>query len=228
MEFFWLLCQICAAGLFLASKIGFSMAERQQGLTKDAYLIGAWAVYLLGIPFWVAIFVHEDDWIAAALEAGGIPILLLGLVLAIGRGRATLHPKLQKTVERLVHALAVIAVIGGLALSVYTFGNVALLNQWLEIGTVVGFLVGSYLLARRYPSGYLLYVLMHICMGWLMWRQDYLWLALQQVASLVFVGDAYYQWCQRNLCPECGAYFSEDNKRTADGMCQVCADVDAL
>jgi len=64
-------------------------------------------------------------------------------------------------------------------------------NQWLEIGLVGGFLIGTYLPAKEHTSGYLWYVLMHVCCAVLMLRQGYAWLFAQQLVSLGFIVDAY-------------------------------------
>ena len=36
-------------------------------------------VYILGVPAWVIILVGKHDWIAASIEAGGIPAMMFGL-----------------------------------------------------------------------------------------------------------------------------------------------------
>ncbi|MBI3626890.1 hypothetical protein HY224_02505 [Candidatus Uhrbacteria bacterium] len=66
------------------------------------------------------------------------------------------------------------------------------MNQWLEVSLTLGFLLGTYLLAKDKPSGYLWYILMNISCGWLMEIQGYHWLFVQQVLSLGFTVDAYY------------------------------------
>ena len=109
--------------------------------------------------------------------------MLLGLVTAL-RGTT-------KNTPRRLDLLAIVCIPLGFAYSLYDFGGLNTINQWLEIGLVVGFLVGTYLLAKERASGYLWYVLMHVTCGWLMWIQGYPWLFLQQVASLGFIVYAY-------------------------------------
>ena len=93
---------------------------------------------------------------------------------------------------RWLDRLAIICIPLGFTYSLYDFGGLNTINQWLEIGLVLGFLVGIYLLAKHYPSGYLWYdVLMHVSCNWLMWIQSYQWLFIQQLVSLVFIMDAY-------------------------------------
>jgi len=65
------------------------------------------------------------------------------------------------------------------------------LTQWAELGVVVGFLVGTYRLAKDRLDGYLWFLLMNASAGILVYMQGYYWLALQQALSLGFVLDAY-------------------------------------
>jgi len=95
--------------------------------------------------------------------------------------------------------LALICIPIGFAYSLYDFGGFNTLNQWLEIVLVAGFQVGTYLLAKERAVGYLWYMMMNISCGWLMWREDYQWLFLQQMASLLLVTDAYLMQKKRNI-----------------------------
>lgn len=179
--------QWLGGGFYLLNKIFLSLSERAK-LRNNAVLarrwrVLSWAVYLLGLPPWVIIFLHKRDWIAASLEAGGAPAMTLGLVTAI-RGTAHNPP-------RWLDRFALFCIPLGFAYSLYDFGGLTAVNQWLEIGLVMGFLAGTYLLARERASGYLWYVLMHVSCGWLMYRQGFRWLAIQQAASLIFIIDAY-------------------------------------
>lgn len=180
--------QWLGGGLYLLNKIFLSFAERASfhgaDVTSRRWRIASWAVYLIGLPPWVIIFVSWRNWIAAAVEASGAPAMLLGLIIAL-RGTT------QKT-PRILHRLAVVCVPLGFAYSLWDFGGLSTLKQWLEIGLVLGFLIGTYQIAKLRPSGYLWFVLMHISCGWLMWIQGYSWLFIQQVVSLVFIADAYY------------------------------------
>lgn len=44
----------------------------------------------------------------------------------------------------------------GVSYSLYPFGGITAFSQVLEIGVTIGFLLGSFLLAKRRPSGWLL------------------------------------------------------------------------
>ncbi|MBI2483896.1 hypothetical protein HYV71_01800 [Candidatus Uhrbacteria bacterium] len=65
------------------------------------------------------------------------------------------------------------------------------INQWLETGLVVGYLIGTYRIGKDHADGYLWFVLMHVAAGCLMYVQGYPWLVLQQAVSLIFIGLAY-------------------------------------
>lgn len=190
-----LLLQWLGGGFYLLNKILFSFSERarKKGLTEGArrWRIASWAVYLAGLALWVIIFASWRNWIAASVEASGAPAMALGLFLAI-RGDAGKPP-------RWLDDFALVCIPLGFAYSLYDFGGLNTLNQWLEIGLVGGFLIGTYRLAKDHADGYLWFVLMHVSCGWLMWIQGYPWLFLQQVVSLIFIADAYL--IRRTIAP---------------------------
>lgn len=179
--------QWLGGGFYLLNKIFLSFSERARNRGDETrarkWRIASWAVYLIGLPPWVIIFVSWRKWIAASVEASGAPAMVLGLVIAL-RGTT-------KNLPRWLDHLARVCIPLGFGYSLYDFGGITTINQWLEIGLVLGFLAGTYLLAKERASGYLWYVLMHVTAGWLMWIQGYPWLFLQQLVSLVFIVDAY-------------------------------------
>lgn len=179
--------QVWGGAGYLLNKIFLWLSERARNGGKNAnarkWRIASWVVYLFGLPPWVIIFIMRRNWIAASVEASGAPAMLLGLVLAI-RGITNNSP-------RWLDRLALVCIPLGFGYSLYDFGGITTINQWLEISLVLGFLVGTYLLAKERASGYLWYVLMHVTCGWLMWIQGYPWLFLQQLVSLVFITDAW-------------------------------------
>lgn len=182
-----LVLQWLAGVFYLLNKVFLSFSERAKRKENlkwaRQWRIASWAVYLVGLPAWVIIFVIWHNWIAASVEASGAPAMVLGLITAL-RGTT-------KNPPRWLDRLALVCIPLGFAYSLYDFGGLNTINQWLEIGLVIGFLVGTYLLALEKMSGYLWYVLMHVSCGWLMWIQGYPWLFLQQVVSLGFIVDAY-------------------------------------
>ena len=187
--------QWLGGGVYLLNKIFLSFSEYARNRGDEArarkWRIASWAVYLVGLPPWVIIFISWRNWIAASVEASGAPAMVLGLVIAL-RGTT-------KNPPRWLDHLALICIPLGFGYSLYDFGGITTINQWLEIGLVLGFLVGTYLLAKERASGYLWYVLMHVTCGWLMWIQGYPWLFLQQLVSLVFIVDAYRMTQKRRV-----------------------------
>jgi hypothetical protein len=179
------LMQVLAGGFYLLQKVFLSIAERaeRKNPNNKRWRVYAWSVYLAGLPAWTVIFVWEHNWIAAALEVSGAPAMILGLTIAL-RGSGGQKPGW-------LDRLAAVLIIAGIAYSLYDFGGITTVNQLLELGIIAGFLIGTYQLAHEKPSGYLWYLVMCTFNGALMWVQDYLWLAAQQVVSLGFIVDAY-------------------------------------
>ncbi len=170
--------------LFLLNKIFMWFAERATNKNSERNLrISAWSVYLLGLPAWVVYFVTQRNWMAGAIEGGGAPIMVLGLINAI-RGDKKEAPKRLKKLARL-------SILAGFLYSLYDFGGLTVMNQWLELALTLGFLVGTYQLADKNRSGYLWYMMMHIACALLVYQQGSHFLFLCQIASLVFVVDSY-------------------------------------
>jgi hypothetical protein len=182
--------QIWGGAGYLLAKIFLSHAE---GVRDDRnWRLAGWSLYLLGLPAWVILLAGRQNWIAAANEAGGGPALLLGLVLA-WTGRYKAHPAIEWVVRIFTYLMIVI----GTGYSLYTFGGITAFSQVLEIGVTVGFLLGSFLLAGRHPSGWLLYALMIVSMGALMFTQGKVILIVQQGVSLVFVILGFFRAVRR-------------------------------
>lgn len=176
-----------AGGMYLLNKVFFSFSEhaerREKHLVAERWTIAAWSVYLAGLIPWVVIFIRWHNWIAAFLEASGAPSMVLGLWLAVKRQ--------DRKKPRWLDYLAFVAATTGVVCSVYDFGGLNTLRQWLEIVLTLGFLVGTYQLAHKRAGGYLWYVLMHVSCGLLFYVQHSPWLVVQQVVSLMFIVDAY-------------------------------------
>ncbi|MCI5108652.1 MAG: hypothetical protein MRY49_02290 [Candidatus Pacebacteria bacterium] len=173
--------QVLAGGFYLLNKIFLFLSESNK-IRKRFWRINAWSVYLLGLPFWTYIFLSERNWIAAALELGGAPAMVMGLVYSVR--------KEQKSLRWLDH-ICIIAIVLGLGYSLYDFGGIVVINQYLELGTVTGFLIGTYMLAKEKPGGYLWFLIMNVSNAALMAIQDYYWLSVQQMISFCFVLSAY-------------------------------------
>lgn len=182
-ELFWM--QILGGLFYLLNKVFFSMKERSSGEEERLWSIRSWVVYILGLVPWLIILSHENDWMVAFVEAGGLPSMVLGLILAVK------HNRMDKGTEVLLDWFARICAICGIGYSVYHFGLMTNLTQWYELGGVIGFLVGTYRLAKNHLDGYLWFMLMNGSVGLLMYEQGYKLLGIQQALSLGFVIDAY-------------------------------------
>jgi hypothetical protein len=176
--------QLLGGGFYLLQKVFLSIAERaeRKNPNNKRWRVWAWIVYLVGLPPWIVIFVVERNWIAAALEASGAPAMILALTIAL-RGKGQKPGWLDR--------VAIFAIVAGIAYSLYDFGGLTTLNQFLELGIVLGFLIGTYQLAHEKPAGYLWYILMCSFTAVLMWVEHYPWLVAQQIVSLGFIVDAY-------------------------------------
>lgn len=175
--------QIWGGAAYLLNKICFSLAERSlDARTNRFWRVWSWTVFLAGLPAWVAVFAVEHNWIATAVESGGAPAMIVGLIITL-RGHGS-EP-------RWLDLLAKYAVVFGLAASFYDFGGINTLNQWYELAIAAGFLVGTYQLAKDRPQGYFWYILGNVACSALMFNQGYHILMLQQAVSLFFVVDAY-------------------------------------
>lgn len=171
------------AGLgYLFQKIFLLVAEGDESPKGRRFRISGWVSYLIGLPMWTVIFVAESNWILFFVEGGGAPSVVLGLVIAL-RG----HGNAPKWLDH----LAVVATLVGIGVSLYAFGGLTTINQTLELGVAIGFLAGTYYLAKKNPTGWLWYLLMNGSAGTLMWVQDYYFLTAQQAFSFLVVITAY-------------------------------------
>lgn len=176
-----IIMQVWGGVFYLLNKIFFCISEHKPQ-SKRIWRICSWIVYLIGLPAWVIIFIWEHNWIAASIETGGALSMALGLIIALrGKGKE----------PRWLNYIAVVVVIFGITYSLYDFGGITTINQVLELGIVIGFLIGTYMLAKERPTGYLWFLLMNGSNSVLMYIQDYPVLCLQQIVSFIIVFDAY-------------------------------------
>ena len=109
--------------------------------------------------------------------------MLVGLIIA-WRGHGH-EPKWLDYIARL-------SVLAGMGLSLYEFGGIKTVNQWLELGIAAGFLMGTYTLAKDKAHGYFWLMLGNVSCASLMGIEGYYILMIQQLVSLLFVTDAYW------------------------------------
>lgn len=176
------LLQIWGGSAYLLNKICFSRAERSLSLESNKnWRLWSWGVYLAGLPAWVTIFFMEHDWIAAAVESGGAPAMIVGFIIAL-RGHG-FEP-------RWLDWLARMAVAAGLLASLLEFGGITTVTQIFELCVAAGFLMGTYLMAKDRVQGYYWLMLGNVSCAALMGAQGYYILMAQQTVSLAFVINA--------------------------------------
>jgi len=177
-----LILQIWGGLFYLINKICFALAEGKAKNRKRQLKIIGWTIYILGVPAWVIILVIKHNWIAASIEAGGIPAMLFGLFNAYKN-----NENFNKAFDVIASFFTYSFIVFGISYSFFDYGGIASVSQLLEIGVMVGFLLGSYLLAKNNSFGWLFFMLMNGSMGTLMIIQNKPILAFQQSLSLCFV-----------------------------------------
>jgi hypothetical protein len=174
--------QIWGGASYLVNKIFFAVAEGKNQNVKRKFKLFGWAIYIFGVPAWVIILLGEQNWIAASIEAGGVPSMFLGLYTVY---------KCSNPQNNLFDKVASFSTYGsitlGVSYSLIDYGGITSFSQVLEIGVMVGFLLGSYLLAKNNRRGWLFFMLMNGSMATLMLIQHKPLLAIQQLVSLGFV-----------------------------------------
>jgi len=179
-----LLLQIWGGVGYLAAKILLASAEGMNNNRK--LLIIGWFSYLIGIPAWVILLVGKNNWVVAAIDLGSVPSMILGIIIA---WKQNIH--INKVFDMFVKFFTFFMILLGVFYSIYYFHGITTFSQILETLITFGFLLGSYLLAKRNPAGWLLFALMCTCMGILMLIQEKKLLVFQQGISLVVVIVGY-------------------------------------
>ncbi len=180
-----ILLQIWGGGFYLGNKVFLALGEGRH--ESNLFKILGWACYLIGLPAWVMILSLERNWIAAAIELGSAPSMIYGLLVAwhgIEKAQTSVFASLSIW---FVYALIPL----GVGYSLYDYGGLVSLTQFFEISAVVGFLGGTYLLAKNTRTGWLLFIVMNASMGLLMYVQQNYILSAQQLISLGFVVMGY-------------------------------------
>jgi len=177
-----IILQAWGGGFYLLNKIFFALAEGKKQKTKRKLKIVGWVIYILGVPAWVIILFSKHDWIAASIEAGGLPSMLFGLFTVYQNDDSP-----NKIFNLTALLFTYCFLIFGVCYSVYDFGGITSVSQLLEIGVMIGFLIGSYLLAKNNSYGWVFFMLMNGSMASLMLIQNKPLLSVQQLVSLCFV-----------------------------------------
>ena len=174
--------QFWGGGFYLINKILFALAEGKHPQVKRQFKLLGWAIYIFGVPAWVIILLSEQNWIAASIEAGGIPSMLLGLYTVYKKSALP-----SKYLNQVASIFTYGSIVLGVSYSMFNYGGITSFSQVLEIGIMLGFLLGSYLLAKNNRKGWLFFILMNGSMAILMLIQHRPLLATQQIVSLSFV-----------------------------------------
>jgi len=164
-------------GYFLA-KVLIVRAEFLKN-DRNLRLIG-WTAYLLGLPAWVILLVSRQNWIASAIETAGVPAIILGIVMTWKQSN---NP--NKYIDWSIRVFTCIMILLGVTYSIYTFNGIRTFSQILEILIIFGYLVSNYLLAKRNPFAWLMFMVGLISMAILMYIQDKPILCVQQLISLI-------------------------------------------
>jgi hypothetical protein len=164
-------------GYFLA-KVLLARAEFVDN-NRKLRLVG-WTAYLLGLPAWVILLISRQNWIASAIETAGVPSILLGIVMTWKQNN---NP--NKIIDRCIRVFTCLMIICGTSYSVYIFNGIKTFSQILEIIMIFGSLVSVYLLAKRSPFAWLMFMVGHISMSILTYIQDKPILCIQQLLSLI-------------------------------------------
>lgn len=181
-----LILQVWGGLFYLTNKICFALAEGREQTRKRRFKLTGWIIYILGVPPWVAILIMKHDWIAAAIEAGGLPAMLFGLCNVY---KNSVTP--NKLFDHIASFFTYAFIVFGVGYSVYDYGGISSTSQLLEMGVMIGFLLGSYFLAKNRTFGWLFFMLMNGSMGTLMIVQGKPILAFQQAVSLCIAVYAY-------------------------------------
>jgi hypothetical protein len=174
--------QFWGGGSYLINKIFFALAEGKKQDIKRKLKFYGWAIYILGVPAWVIILLSKQNWIAASIEAGGIPSMFLGLYTVYHNSKFP-----NNIFDKVASSFTYGSIALGLSYSLFDYGGITSFSQILEMGVMLGFLLGSYLLAKNNRTGWLFFMLMNGSMATLMFIQNQPLLTAQQIVSLSFV-----------------------------------------
>jgi hypothetical protein len=178
-----IILQIWGGSFYLINKILFALSEGEYGNTKKKNLkVTGWLIYILGVPAWVIILAGHQNWIAASIEAGGVPAMLLGLYNTYYD-----HKRPNKAFNGFVTLCTYSSLAFGLLYSLSIHGGITSVSQVLEMSAMLGFLMGCYYMAKKNLNGWLFFMLMNLSLASLMFLQEKPILTAQQLLSFFFV-----------------------------------------
>ncbi len=174
--------QIWGGSFYLANKILLASAEGRPPEFFFFFSNLGWLIYILGVPAWVIILVSKQNWIAASIEVGGVPSMLLGLYNVYKNMEVS-----SSHLDLFAKSVTYVSLALGVGYSLLENGGLNSGTQLLEIGVMIGFLLGSYFLAMNRSWGWVFFMLMNGSMATLMFIQSKPILSMQQLCSLCFV-----------------------------------------
>jgi len=177
-----IILQLWGGVFYLGNKAMFALSEREIAEKKRTFKMLAWSAYIIGVPAWIIILTGKHNWIAASVEAGGIPAMILGLY-----NTYYYHQKPNRLFNNIVSFFTYASLTFGLVFSLHHHGGLISLSQVFEIGVMIGFLMGGFLMANNNSRGWLFFMLMNLSMAALMLLQGKYILMVQQLLSLCFV-----------------------------------------
>jgi len=175
-----LILQLWGGCFYLCNKLLLAASLGKKDPIKRQLKVSGWIIYLLGVPAWVIILVSQKNWIATSIEVGAVPAMLLGLYYAY-------KDQPNKLFDKLVGYCVYTSLAIGLFYSLSVNRGINSFTQILELGIMLGFLVGSYLMAKNRLSGWLYLMLMNLCTAALMHIENKPILMVQQLMSLCIV-----------------------------------------
>jgi len=177
--------QVWGGCFYLLNKVFLSISEGKKGDSQRKFKLAGWAVYMTGLPAIVLLFAGEHNWIAASVEAGGLPAMILGFYIVYKRKSP--KPFYDKATSIIIY----LSIAAGVLYSLYDYSGITSLTQILEITTIIGYLLGSYLLAKNNLNGWLFFMMMNLSVVFLMFIQKKYFITGQQIISLCFVIFGY-------------------------------------
>ncbi|MDR0504170.1 MAG: multidrug transporter [Treponema sp.] len=147
-----------------------------------------WIIYLAGLPVWVFLLASRQNWIAAAIETAGMPAIILGIVLT---WKQTNSP--GKYVDWSIRIFTLLMILLGTSCSIYVFNGIKTFSQILEILIIFGYLVSNYLLAKKNPYAWLMFMVGLTSMSILMYMQGNIILCIQQIISMIPVMIGFFK-----------------------------------
>jgi hypothetical protein len=187
-----LLLQIWGASFYLLNKLFLKISDRLSGESERFCRVFAWSIYITGIPAWVWYLGIKSKWIAAAVELGAAPSMVLGCYVA--------YRKLEKAppvATQFTWYTSIFFSVLGVSYSLYVQGLVVP-TRWqvedmiLEWGVLLGFLFGVYWHANgKKREGWISFILMNVSMATLTYIQESYIMSVGQLVSLTIVVFGY-------------------------------------